>query len=567
VGKTKMFMSRTKLCVTTAVALTALVAGSAFAAKWHPRKHVIRTVRTSTGVVTHTISNASPTFARPTNDLAVGKGEGQLVTVSQPISDFFFSQPGIANVRMKSLTQFYIYGEGQGITSFYATNKAGQMVYSANVQVGQNIDSVDRMLQVAMPEAQLHVTRLPGMALLTGTVLNPEDAAQANDLVKSYLGDGVKILNHIKTATPQQVMLQVRISEVSHSVAKNIGVNLKNIQTDPFSAGKPIVEGSVGRDAGTAVLNKTTGITTFTASAPIPNTTNISMYGALFGTNILSSLDLAESNGDAVTLAQPNLTAISGESASFLAGGEIPIPVSTTSGAGISISTEFRTYGIKLSFTPNVLADGRISLHVSPEVSSLDYSNAATIGGFSIPGMKTRRADTTVELGSGQSMVISGLMSNSSDNTYSRTPGAGDVPVLGALFRSNAYKRGETELMIVVTPYLVKPVNANEIVLPTDGYKAPTDLQRVFLGKGRGGGAGGPKVKPQMAPPATKVTPELGALDPLPQPAVAAQAPAPAPAAPQQVGDAATVAQPAPTKKGHKAKQTVSGDAAPGFGS
>jgi pilus assembly protein CpaC len=198
---------------------------------------------------------------------------------------------------------------------------------------------------------------------------------------------------------------------------------------------------------------------------------------------------------------------------------------------------------------------------VRPEVSDLDYSHSVSIGGFSIPGLKTRHSETTVELGSGQSMVISGLMQNNTNSTKSGPPGIGDVPVLGALFRSSAYQRGETELMIVVTPYLVKPVNANQLVLPTDGYKAPTDLGRVLLGKNRGGTTGAVRPKPTMAPPATRVGPAIGAMEPEPR----LNQPLPANPVPDQVGQAQpAIAPQAPVAK---AKRGHDDDAAPGFGS
>ena len=198
------------------------------------------------------------------------------------------------------------------------------------------------------------------------------------------------------------------------------------------------------------------------------------------------------------TLANPNLTALSGETATFLAGGEIPIPINQGLGA---VSVEYKQYGVSLAYTPTVLSDGRISLRVKPEVSQLDYSNAVTLGGTQIPGLTTRRTETTVELGSGQSFMIAGLMSNGNNNTIQKTPALGDLPVLGSLFRSTGFQRNETELVIVITPYLVRPVDSvNQIALPTDGYKAPTDLGRVLLGQLSGGTTGGERPVPTMAP-------------------------------------------------------------------
>ena len=213
---------------------------------------------------------------------------------------------------------------------------------------------------------------------------------------------------------------------------------------------------------------------------------------------------------------------MSGETATFLAGGEIPIPISQGLGA---VSVEYKQYGISLAFTPTVLADGRISLRVRPEVSELSSAGAVQLNGTTIPALTTRRVETSAELGSGQSMMIGGLMSNSHNNSITKTPGLGDVPVLGALFRSNGWQRNETELVIVITPYLVKPVNsASDIVLPTDGEKAPTDLQRVFLGELGTGNSGEKRPVPTMAPTLAPA-PAIGATAPVqPAPVVGATA-------------------------------------------
>jgi len=214
--------------------------------------------------------------------------------------------------------------------------------------------------------------------------------------------------------------------------------------------------------------------------------------------DILSAIDLGETLGQVSTLANPNLTALSGETATFLAGGEIPIPLASGFGA---TSVEYKPYGVSLSYTPTVLADGRISLRVRPEVSQITSLGSVQISGTTIPALTTRRAETTLELGSGQSMMIGGLLSNSRDNTIEKTPWLGDLPLIGALFRSNAFKRNETELVIIITPYLVKPVNApSDIALPTDGQRSPNDAERVLLGR-MGAGSADPRPVPTMAPP------------------------------------------------------------------
>ena len=248
--------------------------------------------------------------------------------------------------------------------------------------------------------------------------------------------------------------------------------------------------------------------------------TTLGLAGKLLGLDVLQAIDLGEQNGQVTTLANPNLTALSGETGTFLAGGEIPIPISQALG---TVTVEYKQFGVSLAYTPTVMSDGRISLRVRPEVSQLDYANAVPLGGTRIPALTTRRAETTVELGSGQSFMIAGLMSNAHNNFFDKTPGVADLPVLGALFKSNAFQRNETELVIVITPYLVKPTNAGDIQLPTDGYKAPTDLQRVLLGTLSDGASGAVRPKPTMelGPPVAPAMGANAAAPVLPQPAPA----------------------------------------------
>ena len=463
----------------------------------------------------------------------VNIGRGRLVTLTRPMTDLFISDDSVADVQVRSPTQLYILGKKTGETTISATARGGAVVYAATVRVGQNIDSIGQMLSLAMPEARIVATPMSGLILLTGAVAQPEDAAEAERLVQAYVGDGMKVLSRLKTATPMQVNLQVRIAEVSRSFVKNISANITNrdsgnflfgiargrqgtIATVPgvppagYLNGQPVDRfgNGIAVDANGAVP----GSKIFTQPGLNTGSTLLSAAGSLLGTDILGSLDLGETIGQVSTLANPNLTALSGETANFLVGGEIPIPISQGLGA---VSVEFKSYGISLSYTPTVLADGRISLRVRPEVSQLSSQGAVQIGGTTIPALTTRRAETTLELGSGQSMVIGGLLQNNHNNTIEKTPGLGDLPVLGALFRSNGWRREETELMIVITPYLVKPVdNPGDIVLPTDGYKGPTDAQRILLGELGTGTNGGRRPVPTMAPPAP-AAPVIGTTVPI----------------------------------------------------
>ena len=432
----------------------------------------------------------------------VATGRGRLVTLARPMTDLFISNPEVADVQVRSPTSLYVFGKKAGETTIAATGKGGTTVYSSTVRVANNIDSVQQMLTLAMPESRIVATSLNGMMLLTGTVATPDDAAEAEKLVSAYVGGTV--LNRLKTAVPLQVNLQVRFAEVNRTFVKNIGNNLiTNDNTGGFKFG--IASGN--RSPGSITKNPD-GTTNYSFTQGGQRTT-LGFAGKLLGLDILSALDLGERTGQVTSLANPNLTALSGETGTFLAGGEIPIPVSQGLGA---TSVEYKQYGVSITYTPVVLSDGRISLRVKPEVSQLDYANSVNIGGSQVPSITTRRTETTIELGSGQSFMIAGLLQNIHGNSFEKTPGVGDVPVLGALFRSNAFQRNETELVIVITPYLVKPVNANDIRLPTDGYKAPSDAERVLLGHlTEGSGEGRPI--PTVAPPVGAV-PTIGAVAP-----------------------------------------------------
>lgn len=462
-----------------------------------------------------------PSVMRPANDLVLSIGRGQLVTTGGSMTNVFVANDAVADVQVKSSRQLYVFGKSGGETTVYASNAAGDIVWSANVRVGSNIDSVDQMLRMAMPDAKIGIATMgTGTYLLTGTVASPDDAAEAERLVQAFVGgkdSNVNVISRLKTATPLQVNLQVRFAEVSRSLVKAIGVNLSTIDnTSGFKFGigqgrsftpqqqalapgmgtAPLVMGTVG-SAGTSVITPLTGSTT------------LGLASKFLGLDLLGALDAGETVGLVSTLAEPNLTALSGETADFLAGGEFPIPLSQGLGA---TSVDYKKFGVSLSYTPTVLANGRISLRVRPEVSELSSEGAVTIGGFSIPALTVRRAETTVELGSGQSFMIAGLMKNSDQNTIKKLPGAGDLPILGSLFRSTSFQKGETELVIVVTPYLVNPVDASEIRLPTDGYNAPNELQRLLGNQDSAGKSGATRPGPKAAPE-TPSAPSVGAAD------------------------------------------------------
>ncbi len=481
------------------------------------RRLPIALLLAATAAMPATMADARPGGASVSSAsiVQVATGRGRLITLSRPMSDVFIADETIADVQVRSPTQLYVYGKKTGETTISATSKSGAVVYATTVRVGQNIDSISSMLQLAMPDAQLTATPMNGLVLLTGTVAGPSDAAEAERLVQAYVGDSIKVLSRLRTATPLQVNLQVRIAEVSRSFIKNVGVNLQSFDNSGgFQFG-------IGQGRGATVYTPGGGLFTGGSGTSTGNTTGLATAGAttlglagkLLGLNLLSAIDLGETTGQVTTLANPNLTALSGETATFLAGGEVPIPVSQGLGA---VSVEYKQYGVSLAYTPTVLSDGRISLRVRPEVSQLDYSNAVTLSGTRIPGISSRRAETTLELGSGQSMMIGGLLQNSHNNNIQKTPFLGDLPIIGSLFRSNGFQRNETELVIIITPYLVKPVNnPSQIALPHDGYRAPDDASRILLGE-LGSGGNGPRPVPTMVLGGPEPVPTIGAAASVP---------------------------------------------------
>ncbi|WP_084384741.1 type II and III secretion system protein family protein [Novosphingobium naphthalenivorans] len=465
---------------------------------------------------------------RPAQSIDLSIGNGQLVNVPGAMTDVFVANDQIADVQVKSRSQFYVFGKAGGTTTVYASDGSGKVVWSGTIRVGSNIDSVDSMLRLAMPEAKIGVSTMgTNTFLLTGTVKTPEDVSEAERLVQAYVGEKANVISRLRMATPLQVNLQVRIAEVSRSLVKTLGVNLTTSDSTSgfkfgIGQGSPIASGGVFTPGGTlgvgnlpttSVIDPTTGqvIRTIqgTGVAQTSTGTTLGMAGKLLGLDILGALDAGETVGLVSTLAQPNLTTLSGETADFLAGGEYPIPISQGLG---STSVEYKKYGVSLSYTPTVLANGRISMRVRPEVSELSSEGSVNLNGYEVPALTVRRTETTVELGSGQSFMIAGLLSNNTSNTIQKMPGAGDLPILGSLFRSTGYKRGETELVIVVTPYLVKPVDASQIALPTDGFNSPNELQRLLGNMENDGVTGGKRPGPTQAPTSTD-GPGIGAAD------------------------------------------------------
>ena len=490
-------------------------------------RKITRRVRLGTAVAALTVGIAvatAPTQAlaqpraytsgtyRPSTQVLLSVGEGQMVTLPRNVANVWTSNPKVADVYVNSPRQLNLFGKDAGEATVIATAADGSVVYGANVRVNQNISQMDAILHQAMPDSDIHVTTVGQVAVINGTVASPDDAAQAQELVRALLNPGKKAgdpldilpINRLKTATPLQVTLKVRIAEINRTALKSMGVSI--FSSDSGSGFK------FGIGQGTEATTGP-GSNPFKIVSAILGGTTFGAAGHFLGLDLAGSLDLAASDGVATILAEPNLTALSGETASFLAGGEFPIPVSQSLG---TVTIEYKQYGVGLAFTPIVLSDGRISMRVRPEVSELSDAGSIKVGVVQVPALVTRRAETTVELGSGQSFMIAGLLRNTTNNSLSKAPLLGDLPVLGMLFRSTKYQRQETELVVIVTPYLVRPVS-NELALPTNGFRVPDDVQRDVMGQTFTGAGGVPAANAVQYPSAGSA------------PAATMTAPAPAP--------------------------------------
>lgn len=394
------------------------------------------------------------------NRIPIEVGKGSLIRLSEPASTVFISNSDIADVQIKSPTLIYVFGNAPGETSLYALSADDRVLFNGIVSVQHNLSGIQNAIREMLPDSRVEVKSLERSVILSGQVQSAAAAEDAGIMAASFVGGGGKVVNRIHILAPTQVNLRVKIAEVSREIVKQIGFRWDlAVSTDDFLVG--FVSGG-----GTAVRSKNALLGSVT-------TGNLDLQ---------TVLDAFEDEGLISVLAEPNLTALSGETASFLAGGEFPIPVPQVGGTGDAITIQFKRFGVGLSFTPTILSDEQINLKVSPEVSQLTSAGSVDIAGFSIPALTTRRVETTVELGSGQSFAIAGLLQNNTIRDLSKFPGLGDLPILGALFRSDRFSRQETELVIIVTPYIVRPVSAPRMALPTDGLVMPNDMDRIFKG-------------------------------------------------------------------------------------
>jgi pilus assembly protein CpaC len=411
----------------------------------------------------------SPGRAPRVEGLALEAGAGRIVSLNAPAASVFAADPRVAEVRPASPTSLFVLGIAPGRTTIAAIDDNGAVIAQYDVTVRPSAYAAvqaESAIAKLLPGHGVHVATQPNGLVVSGTVLFAAEADQAMQTARDFAGPGQTVESRLAVLGSQQVNLRVRIAEVSRAVVRNLGVNwsaLGNI-------------GTIGKFPAFPALMLNANANTAVGISPSANPLNL-------GANINGVIDALAQDNLAHVLAEPNLTAMSGETASFLVGGEFPIPVAQQNN---QVSIEFKQYGVSLAFVPTVISGRRINMKVRPEVSALTSLGAVQIGvgnsSIQVPALTVRRAETTVELASGQSFAIAGLLQDNTTVASSALPGIGELPVLGALFRSDAFQRNETELVIVVTPYLVNGMSSpGQLKLPTDGWKPPSDLERLLL--------------------------------------------------------------------------------------
>jgi pilus assembly protein CpaC len=408
--------------------------------------------------------------------LPLGVGKSIVIDLPRDIKDVLVADPKIANAVVRSAQRAYIIGAAVGQTNIVFFDSAGQQIAAYDIAVKRDLNGVRAALKATLPNADIQIEGLGEGVMLSGSASSPIEAQQAGDLAARLVGGADKVVNSIVVRGRDQVMLKVTVAEVARSIVKQLGIDL-----------------SASMNYGTTVVNFNNS-NPFTAygRSLVGNNAASASFGST--PSVQATLRAMESAGVVRTLAEPNLTAISGESATFIAGGEFPVPAGYSCDPTTHVCTtqiSFKKFGISLNFTPVVLSEGRISLRVMTEVSELSNDNsitlsqsvsANTVNSVTIPSIKTRRAETTLEIPSGGAMAMAGLIQDQTKLAINGLPGLSQLPVLGSLFRSRDYVNNQTELMVLVTPYVVRAVAQKDLSRPDDGFASATDPQADLFG-------------------------------------------------------------------------------------
>jgi pilus assembly protein CpaC len=404
--------------------------------------------------------------------LALGIGKSVVIDLPRDVKDVLVADPKIANAVIRSAQRAFIIGAAVGQTSIVFFDTDGQPIASYDIAVKRDLNGVRAALRQTLPYAGIQIEGIGEGVMLTGSVSSPIEAQQAGDLAARLVGGADKVVNSIAVRGRDQVMLKVTVAEVRRDIVKQMGVDL-----------------SASMNYGTAIVNfnNSNPFTAYGRSLVSGNAASVSALTKGLP-SVTATMRAMESAGVVRTLAEPNLTAISGESATFIAGGEFPVPAGYSCDPVTHVCTtqiSYKKFGISLNFTPVVLTEGRISLRVMTEVSELSNDNAITLNQFgnslTVPSIKTRRAETTLEIPSGGSMAMAGLIQEQTKQAINGLPGLDQLPVLGALFRSQDFVNNQTELMVLVTPYVVRAVAQKELSRPDDGFAPASDSQSTLL--------------------------------------------------------------------------------------
>ena len=454
----------------------------------------------------------------PTRMMSLPKGKSAVIELPVDARDVLVSDPKVADVVLSTPRRIYVLGVGAGQTDAVFFDGAGRQLLNLNIRVDQDISALSETLNRILPGSDIKVEGLNGSLILSGTVASLAEADKAVQLARSTVADPKSVINMLGIAEAEQVMLKVRIVEVNRTVIKQLGVNLNAVINE---IGQPQlllgntatygVNGSLLGGLTTGYKYDSTNVPTLQVPCSDPSITgckavirsiaDAANYNTATATTVAgkpglnqgaATLQAFERVGLVRTLAEPNLTATSGEAAKFLAGGEFPVPTGRDNNGQVTV--EFKPYGVGLGFTPVVLSRGRISLKISTEFSEITNVGSLTLGGgatsgstvgstVSVPGLSVRRAETMVELPSGGSMMIAGLLQSTTKSTIDSLPGLLQLPVLGALFRSRDFLNNESELVVIVTPYLVKATSPDKLQTPADGLQIADDLQTTLLGR------------------------------------------------------------------------------------
>jgi pilus assembly protein CpaC len=409
-------------------------------------------------------------------DLSIGRSV--IVELPRDAKEVFVANPKVANAVVRSTRKLFIIGMENGSTTIFVMDNDGRQIAAIEATVGRDLTVLRQTLRTALPTARVEVRPAGDSVLLTGLVGSASEAQQAVDIANAFVGVSGGLLSSTKGAVinsltikgKDQVMLRVSVVEVARSVVKQLGVNL---------------------DGNWSAFNFHTEAVFPIASQVLAGTNQLGASGRSGNSRVNGVLQAFERAGVSRVLAEPTIVAVSGEAATFTAGGEIPLPsapdCTSTSPTGAVIcrpgGASFKPYGVSLNFTPVVLSENRISMRVSTEVTEPDYETQVTLQGVGVPGLRVRKSATTIELASGATMMTAGLLSQSNAQAVAGLPGAMNLPILGALFRSRDYQRKETELVILVTPYIAKPMEAKEAARPDDGFVEAHDGQAVLLGR------------------------------------------------------------------------------------